>query len=140
MNVGLEGASGGEGGPVIVNNSGMITTAASMPTASRRPAWSPRRNTGFCPERGWRVRQWRGRLQPDSRNYRRRHEVGFSADVGGQGGGGNVGRAVAVSNTGVVVTNDTDSYGVYAQSIGGGGGNGGGAAAAPAFSTTSPVR
>lgn len=56
---------------------------------------------------------------------------GSSADgiyaEGGDGGGESRGSAVTVNNSGSIVTEQSDSYGLLAQSIGGGGGDGGGA-------------
>ena len=46
---------------------------------------------------------------------------------GGNGGGQSYGKAVTVNNSGTVTTQNSDSFGVLAQSIGGGGGDGGGA-------------
>lgn len=45
--------------------------------------------------------------------------------VGGAGGSGNSAGAVTVNNAGSIVTHSDGSYGVFAQSVGGGGGNGG---------------
>ncbi len=47
--------------------------------------------------------------------------------VGGKGGGQSDGAEVNVNNSGTIETRADDSYGVFAQSIGGGGGDGGGA-------------
>ncbi len=46
---------------------------------------------------------------------------------GGNGGGESNGAAVTVNNSGTVTTQNSDSFGILAQSIGGGGGDGGGA-------------
>lgn len=56
-----------------------------------------------------------------------------SVAVGGAGGpGGNGGSVVVASNGGTIETQDVQSHGIYAQSVGGRGGNGGFAAAVAA--------
>jgi hypothetical protein len=50
---------------------------------------------------------------------------GLSAALGGSGGAGSNGGLVNVANSGDIVTQKTQSYGIFAQSLGGGGGNGG---------------
>jgi len=54
-------------------------------------------------------------------------DVGGIYAHGGKGGGESDGGEVIVSNSGSIKTQNHDSYGVFAQSIGGGGGDGGGA-------------
>src|SRR5262249_38088413 len=51
--------------------------------------------------------------------------VQVSVSLGGQGGSGNTGGAVAVTETGKIATKGQGSSGIVAQSIGGGGGVGG---------------
>jgi uncharacterized protein with beta-barrel porin domain len=46
---------------------------------------------------------------------------------GGNGGGESSGAMVTVNNSGTITTQNSDSFGILAQSIGGGGGDGGGA-------------
>jgi uncharacterized protein with beta-barrel porin domain len=46
---------------------------------------------------------------------------------GGNGGGESSGAKVTVNNSGTITTQNSDSFGILAQSIGGGGGDGGGA-------------
>jgi uncharacterized protein with beta-barrel porin domain len=57
--------------------------------------------------------------------------LGFS--MGGHGGDGNHGGAVAVSNQGDIQTSGDYSTGIFAQSVGGGGGDGGSARALSLF-------
>lgn len=58
----------------------------------------------------------------------------ITSGVGGQGGDGNAGGAVKVTNTAAVVTSGYGSAGVMAMSVGGGGGAGGGVIPLPTFS------
>ena len=53
--------------------------------------------------------------------------VGFSGSlsIGGNGAKGGDAGAVSVTNSGAVWTDNTDSHGIFAQSVGGSGGNGG---------------
>ena len=51
--------------------------------------------------------------------------AGLSTSIGGHGGTGTVGGAVTVTNTGQIGVTGADSYGIFAQSVGGGGGVGG---------------
>ena len=53
----------------------------------------------------------------------------FEVAIGGNGGSGNAGEDVLVTNTGTIHVRGERSNGIYAQSIGGGGGDGGIAAA-----------
>jgi hypothetical protein len=55
----------------------------------------------------------------------------LTVDVGGKGGPGGLGGIVKVSNTAAITTFDTESYGIFAQSISDGGGKGGNAVAVP---------
>ncbi|MBW7920843.1 MAG: autotransporter outer membrane beta-barrel domain-containing protein [Rubellimicrobium sp.] len=48
---------------------------------------------------------------------------GFGLAVGGAGGEGGTGGAVTVSHTGDILTHGQESWGIFAQSVGGGGGN-----------------
>jgi uncharacterized protein YhjY with autotransporter beta-barrel domain len=54
-------------------------------------------------------------------------DLSLTVSVGGSGGAGGNGGSVTVANSGSVSTDQSDSAGILAQSIGGGGGNGGGA-------------
>ncbi len=47
--------------------------------------------------------------------------------IGGNGGGESDGNKVTVSNSGTIETKNTESFGIFAQSVGGGGGDGGSA-------------
>ncbi|MEC9290820.1 MAG: hypothetical protein VX730_00280 [Pseudomonadota bacterium] len=49
----------------------------------------------------------------------------FNVGLGGNGGTGGIARAVNITNTAQILTEDADAIGILAQSIGGGGGNGG---------------
>ncbi len=52
-------------------------------------------------------------------------DVAISLAMGGTGGGGGNGGTVEVTNTGFIITSNSHSYGIIAQSVGGGGGDGG---------------
>ena len=51
--------------------------------------------------------------------------ISIGASVGGDGGHGGDGGQVNIANTGTILTLDWDSFGIFAQSVGGGGGDGG---------------
>lgn len=55
----------------------------------------------------------------------KKNNLNLNLSVGGEGGSGNHGGTVDVTNLGTIQTTGTDSYGIFAQSIGGGGGEGG---------------
>ncbi|MDB5735473.1 MAG: Outer rane autotransporter barrel [Alphaproteobacteria bacterium] len=59
-------------------------------------------------------------------------DFSVSVGVGGQGSGGGKGSTVGVTNASAITTSGDNSYGIFAQSVGGGGGNGGLAIAASA--------
>jgi uncharacterized protein YhjY with autotransporter beta-barrel domain len=53
--------------------------------------------------------------------------AGGAVAIGGNGGGQSSGARVSINNSGSVETRNEDSFGIFAQSIGGGGGDGGSA-------------
>ncbi len=55
------------------------------------------------------------------------NKTNLSATLGGAGGTGNIGGDVSVRNTGTIQTRGQESFGLFAQSVGGGGGTGVGA-------------
>jgi PEP-CTERM motif len=132
VNVGLRGASGGDGGEVSVNNSGYITTGGAYASGASPAGVVATKEYGIYAESeggdGGNGGSAFSLIPGVSAEGTR---LAFSVNVGGEGGAGGVGKMVTVTNAGTVVTNDTESYGIYAQSVGGGGGTGGGAAAAP---------
>jgi uncharacterized protein YhjY with autotransporter beta-barrel domain len=56
--------------------------------------------------------------------------VTVTSAIGGTGGVGGAGQTVTLYNTGLIATQGANSFGVFAQSVGGGGGSGGDATAA----------
>ncbi|MEZ2332550.1 autotransporter outer membrane beta-barrel domain-containing protein [Mesorhizobium sp. RCC_202] len=105
--MGGSGAGGGDGGEVHVTNNGTVET--DMANSHGIMAQSIGGSGG--------VGGAAGSTSADAK-------VSISAALGGLGGGGGVGKFVHVINnqTGIIHTEGDNSYGVFAQSIGGGGG------------------
>ena len=104
--LGGDGAQGGRGGNVSVENAGTITTlgiGSHGVVAQRIGGGGGQGGLAFA--------------QATNR-------ANVTATLGGVGGSGNTGGAVKIVNTGGVATTEDSAYGLYAQSIGGGGGNG----------------
>ncbi|MBZ9988358.1 autotransporter outer membrane beta-barrel domain-containing protein [Mesorhizobium sp. BH1-1-5] len=101
------GAGGGDGGEVHVTNSGIIET--DMANSHGIMAQSIGGSGGVG-----------GAAASTSADAK----VSIAASLGGLGGHGGVGKFVHVINnsSGVIQTNGDNSYGIFAQSIGGGGG------------------
>ncbi|WP_281405606.1 autotransporter outer membrane beta-barrel domain-containing protein [Mesorhizobium sp. B2-4-3] len=101
------GAGGGDGGEVHVTNSGIIET--DMANSHGIMAQSIGGSGGVG-----------GAAASTSADAK----VSIAASLGGLGGSGGVGKFVHVINnqSGVIQTNGDNSYGIFAQSIGGGGG------------------
>jgi len=99
--LGSDGGNGGDAGPVLVDNAGTILT------------------------KGWNSHGIYARSVGAG--------AGSGSDAsgiyaeGGNGGGESSGGAVTVNNSGSITTEQSDAFGILAQSIGGGGGDGGGA-------------
>jgi hypothetical protein len=139
VSVGNSGAGGGNGGPVIVSNTGSITT--SLVPSSTPPPDNPSLIYGAPLNSYGIVAQSVGgggggggaatSLVPGITAAQ--SSLGMTVTVGGTGGGGGIGNAVRVNNSGSIITAQTDSYGILAQSVGGGGGKGGVAASVTGF-------
>lgn len=99
--LGDDGGNGGDAGNVIVDNDGSILT------------------TGWNSHGVYATSVGAGAGSGSSAG-------GIYAE-GGNGGGESDGAEVTINNSGSVVTQNADSFGLLAQSIGGGGGDGGGA-------------
>jgi uncharacterized protein YhjY with autotransporter beta-barrel domain len=115
VSVGGFGGPAGQGGTVSVNNSGAIDTSAvdsygilaqSIGGGGGTGGSSAAVGLGF----GGRTNTW---------------NVNVAIAVGGHGGDGDTGGDVSVNNYNTIITRNSDSHGIYAQSIGGGGGDGG---------------
>jgi hypothetical protein len=99
--LGSDGGNGGDAGNVLVDNDGSILTTGW--NAHGIYAESVGAGAGSGSSSG-----------------------GIYAE-GGNGGGESDGAMVTVNNSGTIITENSDSFGILAQSIGGGGGDGGGA-------------
>jgi len=118
MTIGGDGGKGGDGGDVDATNAGVIVT-----TGMHSPAMVLQSIGGGGGNGGAAYGKTTG------------VQLTVADSVGGNGGaGGNAGNIGEVSgsiptNTGIIGTLGSDSYGLVAQSVGGGGGNGGASAA-----------
>ncbi len=107
FSMGGAGAGGGNGGEVHVTNSGLIET--DMANSHGIMAQSIGGSGGVGGAAGSSAAQ---------------AKVTIGASLGGEGGAGGYGQFVHVINnaSGTILTNGDNSYGIFAQSIGGGGG------------------
>ena len=114
IGVGGSGGSGNTGGPVTLDNSGLITTAGDGAIAVIAQSIGGGGGSGG---------------DSTAASYSGSREAGLavsiSVAVGGKGGSGGTGNFVNITNDGLIATLGQDAYGVLAQSIGGGGGTGG---------------
>ncbi|WP_281032980.1 autotransporter outer membrane beta-barrel domain-containing protein [Mesorhizobium sp. M6A.T.Ce.TU.016.01.1.1] len=101
------GAGGGDGGEVHVTNSGIVLTDKANSHGVMAQSIGGSGGVGGAA----------GSTSADA-------SVSISAALGGLGGNGGIGKFVHVINntTGTIITQGDNSYGVFAQSIGGGGG------------------
>ncbi len=99
--LGEEGGNGGSAGTVTVINDGTVTTRGS----NSHGIFAQSVGAGAGSGGG----------------------AGGIGAVGGNGGGESNGNVVTITNRGAVATGGAESFGLFAQSIGGGGGDGGGA-------------
>ncbi|MFA5703623.1 MAG: autotransporter outer membrane beta-barrel domain-containing protein [Advenella sp.] len=106
--IGGKGGSGGKGGRIDFVNSGDILTYGDASPAVLAQSIGGGGGNG-------------GASHADST----KHGRGIKFELGGDGGKGNHGGEVALSNTGVIKTVGQLSVGIHAQSVGGGGGTGG---------------
>jgi len=117
--LGGAGGTGSNAGKVTVDNSGQITTEGNNAAAIYA------QSVGGGGGNGGMSVALNGAA------------IGGSVSVGGKGAAGSYGDAVKVTNSGTIITGKVDShdkpiadagidsYGIFAQSVGGGGGNGG---------------
>jgi len=99
--LGSQGGNGGDAGIVIVDNDGKINTKGLNSHGIYARSVGAGAGSGSS--------------------------VGGLYAVGGSGGWTSNGNTVEVTNRGTIITEQADSFGILAQSIGGGGGDGGGA-------------
>jgi len=116
--MGGSGGSGGTGGMVIVSNDGLISTqglAAHGIIAQSIGGGGGQGGMAISGDLAF------GSKIPTGNDT-------YNVAIGGQGGSGNAGGEVRVTNSGTIHVKEDGSYGIYAQSVGGGGGDGGFAA------------
>ncbi|MDH2309832.1 autotransporter outer membrane beta-barrel domain-containing protein [Methylobacterium brachiatum] len=106
LSLGGNGAEGGNGGAVSVENGGTIVTRGIGSHGILAQSIGGGGGQG-------------GLSFAEATN-----KTNLTATLGGTGGSGNTGGTVKILNTGSVATLEDAAYGLYAQSIGGGGGNG----------------
>jgi hypothetical protein len=120
FNLGGSGGTGATGGAVTVNNEGYIWTQGDYASGiSANSIGGGGGNAGMVSNN----------VLVDTKE---KQSVRAALTIGGVGGVGGIGGDVLVTNrsvsgdadSGRIVTQGVDSYGIFAQSIGGGGGNG----------------
>jgi hypothetical protein len=137
--VGNQGAGGGDGAAVTVTNTGAITTsriASSTPPPSDPPLdyRAPIGSYGIFAQSVGGGGGAGGSASVLIPNFTAKDSsLNVSISVGGRGGAGGIGQTVQVTNSGVITTYQSESYGIAAQSVGGGGGKGGAAASVTGF-------
>lgn len=124
VSVGGSGGKGGTGGTVTVTNNAAITTQGD------RSYGISAQSIGGGGGDGGKARAFTLIVGSDESTTPVGEKLKVStwslkASVGGNGGSGNDGGTVSVTNSGSMQTEGTYSHGIIAQSIGGGGGNGG---------------
>ncbi|MEP9386446.1 autotransporter outer membrane beta-barrel domain-containing protein [Mesorhizobium sp. KR9-304] len=112
MSLGGSGEAGGNGDAVTVDNAGLI--------------WTQRENSHGVMAQSIGGSGGLGGASGSATADETQYALAFS--LGGAGGNGGFGGSVTVTNrdTGLIFTDADNSYGVFAQSIGGGGGSAGG--------------
>ncbi len=125
VTVGGRGGSAGDGDEVSVSNYNSITTYGADSTGiSAQSIGGGGGNAGSAEAMSMQT------ILPDcgdSNCSKASKGQSFEVNVvvGGTGGASGDGSTVAVINTGTIATNGSESYGIFAQSVGGGGGSGG---------------
>ncbi|MBN2468986.1 MAG: autotransporter domain-containing protein, partial [Deltaproteobacteria bacterium] len=116
--IGGSSVSGGQGGAVNVDNSGLIETQGAYSSGIlAQSVGGGGGNGGFSTT----VSSGQGVLNESPLDVK----IISSSSVGASGGNGGDGGSVTVANSGSILTFGDNSYGILAQSVGGGGGNGG---------------
>jgi hypothetical protein len=131
FSLGGSGGTGGTGGEVIVNNDGTLTTRGYKAHGIVAQSIGGGGGSGGVSTSGDLSMGGTASQGADAWNS--------SIAIGGQGGSGNRGGDVTVHNAGGIEVFGNESYGIYAQSIGGGGGDGGVASNNSADLTTNPI-
>jgi len=112
--IGSSGGSSGNGGVVMVTNSGRIETLGAGSTGIFAQSVGGGGGVAGNVRRG--LPDGVPLVDVGVSN------IGLNLALGGNGGGGGDGGAVTVTNTGDIVTHGTGSNAIFAQSVGGGGG------------------
>jgi uncharacterized protein YhjY with autotransporter beta-barrel domain len=124
LNVGLTvggfGGGGGIGRAVNVTSNGMLSTAGDGAAAIFAQSIGGGGGNG-----GMAVGGLLAFYDPPGGGTTPGNIVNASVTIGGVGGTGNVGGNVFVAQSGAITTTGLESYGIFAQSLGGGGGTGG---------------
>lgn len=97
--LGDKGGKGGDAGTVDVDNEGLVTTTGAAAHGIYASSIGAGAGSGS--------------------------DAGGIIAIGGAGGLASLGANVTVDNSGLITTSNDDSFGIFAQSIGGGGGDGG---------------
>mgnify|MGYP007072814972 CR=1 FL=1 len=116
--IGGTGAAAGDGGNVLVNNSGVLRSTGDGSAGITAQSVGGGGGAGGD-ARGYAIAFTRSEstTEPKSTTY--------TLSLGGEGGAAGDGGIVTVINTGRIVTDGAYSFGIFAESIGGGGGFGG---------------
>ncbi|WP_222934553.1 autotransporter outer membrane beta-barrel domain-containing protein [Caulobacter sp. 17J80-11] len=119
ISIGGDGGAAGDGGDVLVDNDGAIVTEGDG--AAGVYAQSVGGGGGV----GGSVADDGDTVVDFIDNFNKSEAKAAEIAVGGKGGASGDGGDVTVLNGGVIWTKGRESYGVFAQSVGGGGGDGG---------------
>ena len=117
FSLGGKGGAGGTGGTVAVSNAGAITTYGYKSHGIVAQSVGGGGGNGGTSIAGDLSVGGKSTQSPDAKIS--------TISVGGFGGAGNSSSNVTVNNSGSIVVNGDNAYGIYAQSVGGGGGDSG---------------
>ena len=132
VSLGGAGGTGGFGGRTVVENTGLIYTKGASANGIFAQSVGGGGGVGGRANAVTLIaaKQPGDREEQDTKNT----NLNFEIVVGGSGGIGNLGGEVEVTNSGNIITEKENSFGIFAQSVGGGGGLAG--ASARGFSGT----
>ncbi|MBW2559376.1 MAG: hypothetical protein JRE40_00830, partial [Deltaproteobacteria bacterium] len=116
--IGGSAVSGGQGGVVDVDNSGLIETHGVYSSGILAQSVG---GGGGSAGSSTTVSSGQGVLSDSLLNVK----INYSSSIGASGGDGGDGGSVTVASSGGITTLGDNSYGILAQSVGGGGGSGG---------------
>jgi uncharacterized protein YhjY with autotransporter beta-barrel domain len=124
ISVGGGGGTGNHGANVDVHHSGFIGTEGDGSHGIQAQSIGGGGGSGGASRS---VTLQLGRPLTDEEKEKAAKNKSLSLSIGGEGAGGGDGGIVKVINSGNILTTGGDSYGIFAQSVGGGGGDGGNA-------------